>query len=326
MLHPKILVDILSDGHFHSGQVLGARLGVSRARIWQNIKVLSSYGLVVESVPGRGYRLATPLSLLDAHLISNHLSAESKSALAEIEIAFSLESTNTHLMNKARDGTPSGSVCLAEHQRAGRGRRERSWISPFGRNIYLSLLWRFLEGPARLGGLSLIVAMAVVDALKSLGVTGLSVKWPNDIYSSEGKVGGVLMEVAGEHNGPSHVVIGIGLNVDMPPAAGDLIEQAWGNIPVCNTTITRNVIAAALLNHLVDFLGRFQADGPAQFLSNWKSYDLIDGTTVDLHLHDKVISGVARGVDERGFLVIERGDGVDYYSSGEITLRLRTAR
>lgn len=323
MQHLKKLLVQLSDGRFHSGRVLGATLEVSRARIWQHIKELSQYGLMVESVPGRGYRLTNPISLLDIDLILSKLSLDAKSNLGDLELLFSLESTNTYLMNKARAGAASGSICLAEHQSAGRGRRGSSWVSPLGRNIYLSLLWRFDEGPARLSGLSLIIAMAVVDALKSLDIIGLAVKWPNDIFSAEGKVGGVLMEVAGEHSGPSYVVIGIGLNVGMPRHAGKDIAQSWANIPVHDIAANRSEIAASMINHLFAVLKSFQADGAAPFLRNWKTYDLIDGASVDLHLHDRVVSGVAQGIDERGFLVVASDEGIKHYSSGEVTLRAR---
>lgn len=323
MGHQRALVALLSDGRFHSGEALGSALGVSRAQIWQVIKSLAAYGVSVESVRGQGYRLSSPLSLLDSELITANVADATKSVLRSFELFFSIDSTNAYLMKRAREGSASGSVCIAEHQSAGMGRRGRNWVSPLGRNLYLSLLWRFPDGPARLGGLSLIMAMAVIDALHSVGVNGLAAKWPNDIVSRNGKVGGILMEVAGEHNGPCYVVIGIGLNIGMPLTAGSAIEQSWSNIITSQVdTPSRNVVAIALLDHLFEAIRNFETEGAASFMHRWSKYDFTRGKEVNIQLHDKSVSGVALGVDERGFLIVAHDGRLAHYSSGEISLRL----
>lgn len=317
----RALLALLSDGRFHSGEALGEKLGVSRSHIWQVIKSLSSLGVEVESVKGLGYRLPLPISLLDSHFITSGLSPATKSTLGTFELFFSIDSTNAYLMRRAREGASSGTVCFAEHQLAGIGRRGRSWVSPLGRNLYFSFLWRFPDGPARLGGLSLIIAIAIIDALESLGVTGLAAKWPNDIVSNSGKVGGILMEVAGENNGPCHVVIGIGLNIDMPRAAGNDIEQAWSNIST-EQEISRNKVAIALLDHLFDAMKHFEVEGGRALAQRWRKYDFTYDKEVNIHLHDRVVSGIAQGVDERGFLILAHDDVLTHYSSGEISLRM----
>lgn len=322
MGYQRALLELLSDGRFHSGEALGTALGVSRAQIWQVIKSLAPYGLNVESVRGLGYRVPSPLSLLDCDSITANVSPATKSALSNFEIFFTIDSTNAYLMQKAKEGATSGSVCFAEHQSAGTGRRGRNWVSPLGRNLYFSLLWRFPDGPARLGGLSLIMAMATIDALESLGIFGLAAKWPNDIVSTNGKVGGILMEVAGEHNGPCHVVVGIGLNIGMPQSAGGAIEQSWSNITPQDEAPSRNEVAIALLDHLFEAMQQFEIEGAASFMQRWQKYDITYGKEVNIHLHDRVVSGVAQGVDERGFLIVAHDDKLAYYSSGEISLRL----
>jgi len=326
MGHQRALLALLSDGRFHSGQALGSTLGVSRAQIWQVIKSLAAYGVSVESVRGRGYRLPVPISLLDSEFITTNVSAVTKAVLNELELFFSIDSTNTYLMKRAREGAKTATICLAEHQSDGVGRRGRTWVSPFGRNLYQSLLWRFSDGPARLGGLSLITAMAVIDALESLGITGLAAKWPNDIVSTNGKVGGILLEVAGEQNGPCHVVIGIGLNIDMPSAAGSDIGQSWTNITHHKDAPSRNEVAIALIDHLFEALHRFEIEGAASFMRGWGRYDYTKGKEVNIHLHDQIISGIARGVDERGFLIVAHGDRIAHYSSGEVSLRVAENR
>lgn len=321
MGYKRALLVLLSDGRFHSGEALGSALGVSRAQIWQVIKSLAEYGVTVESVKGQGYRLSSPISLMDSDLITANLSATTKIALGTFELFFSIDSTNAYLMKRAREGSPAGSVCIAEHQSAGMGRRGRNWLSPLGRNLYLSLLWRVPDGPARLGGLSLIMAMAAIDALQSLGVSGLAAKWPNDIVSSSGKVGGILMEVAGEHNGPCHVVIGIGLNIGMPLAAGIGIKQSWANITSQEDAPSRNEVATALLDHLFEAMQHFETEGGASFLHRWDKYDVTRGKEVNIQLHDRSVNGVAQGVDERGYLVVAHDGKLAHYSSGEVSLR-----
>lgn len=322
MGHQRALLGLLSDGRFHSGEALGSALGVSRAHIWQVIKSLVSYGVVIESVRGRGYRLPCPISLLDNEFITANLSAATKSSLGSFDLFFSIDSTNAYLKKRAKDGAASGSVCLAEHQSAGAGRRGREWVSPLGKNLYLSLLWRFPDGPSRLGALSLIMAMATIDALQTLGISGMAAKWPNDIVSSDGKVGGILMEVAGEQNGPCHVVIGIGLNIGMPSSAAESIEQPWANITSQDSGPSRNEVAVALLDHLFAAINRFEREGSATFLKVWEKYDSTRGKEVTVQLHDRQVSGIARGVDERGFLMVEHEGKLAHYSSGEISLRV----
>lgn len=324
MRHQRALIALLSDGRFHSGEALGAALGVSRAQIWQVIKSLKEYGIGVESVRGQGYRITSQISLLDADYIRDNLSPDTKLSLSALDVFFTIDSTSAYLMTKAKEGAPSGTVCLAEHQSAGTGRRGRKWISPLGSNLYCSLLWRLPDGIAGLGGLSLIMAIATIEALEGLGVTGLSVKWPNDIVSSHGKVGGILLEVAGEQNGPCYVVVGIGLNIGMSQALGECIEQAWSNISSQEKGPSRNEVAVALVDQLFRGLQRFEAEGPSHFLQQWHKYDFTRGKEVNVHLHDRIVCGVAQGIDERGFLIVAHEDRLAHYCSGEVSLRVAT--
>ena len=117
-------------------------------------------------------------------------------------------------------------VCFAEHQSAGKGRRGRQWVSPFGSNIYMSILWRFQQdGIACTAGLSLAVGVAVIRALKTYGFNEVGLKWPNDIYCQGKKLGGILIEVSGEADGPCAVIIGLGLNLFLPEIQGQTITR-----------------------------------------------------------------------------------------------------
>ena len=176
------LIRRLADGRFYSGQARADELGISRAGVWKRLNRLGEQlQLEIQAVPGRGYRLAEPLELLDREQILCVLEPKVAGALSDLHLHQRIGSTNSWLMEQAAAGAASGSVCLAEQQTEGRGRRGRTWASPFGANIYLSLLWRFSQAPAQLSGLSLAAGLAVLRALQRQGVQGPGLKWPNDL-------------------------------------------------------------------------------------------------------------------------------------------------
>ena len=215
-------------------------------------------------------------------------------------------------------------MCLDEQQRAGRGRRGRTWISPFGGNLYLSLLWRFSSGAAQIAGLSLAIAVAVSRALHEVGLGTAGVKWPNDIVISGRKLAGILLEMAGEASGPCLVVIGVGLNMKSDPTMAT-IDQPWTDLRTeLGKSVGRNDLAARLINYMMDAAVKFERDGLVPFLDEWREMDVFEGKDVELHLPGKQIRGVARGVDETGALLLAQGGEVQRYQSGEVSMRAIT--
>ena len=204
------LLKCLSDGEFHSGEDLGEMIGVSRAAISKHIKGIQEWGLDIYRVQGKGYKLANQLDMLDQEKLS------APSPDASLELIPIIGSTNQHLLERTNT-LESGSVCIAEYQAAGRGRRGREWVSPFGANLYLSMYWRLDAGMAAAMGLSLVVGVAVVEALEEMGVEGIKLKWPNDLYHNDKKLAGILVELSGQSGGAAHIVIGLGLNLSMDP-------------------------------------------------------------------------------------------------------------
>lgn len=314
---------ILSDGAFHSGVELGARLGVTRTAVWKHIRALGELGLDIYAVGGKGYRLAQPLEWLDAETIHAAVADDVRPLLRAIEVHTRLDSTNTHLVKQAASGLASGHACLAEYQDAGRGRRGRNWISPFGANIYFSLLWRFTLDPAQMSGLGLAVGVGIVRALQAAGLDGLTLKWPNDILCNGRKLAGTLLEMSGESFGTCNVVIGIGLNCRMPERAGTGIDQPWTDVEsALGRSASRNALAAHLLTHCVRVLHAFQHAGLAPFLTEWQQYDAARGKTVSLRLPTEIITGTAAGIDPSGALLLTRNGTTQRYLAGEISLRL----
>jgi BirA family biotin operon repressor/biotin-[acetyl-CoA-carboxylase] ligase len=320
----SILLPLLADGEFCSGQDLANALGVSRTAVWKQLnKLATETGLVIDSVKGRGYRIPGGLDLLDADKVKSGLNAQAASLLTSLTLLESVDSTNAEALRWAEDSSASGRVCSAEQQTAGRGRRGRQWVSPFAGNLYLSLVWEFEQGAAALEGLSLAVGVAVARALSQLDLPPVQLKWPNDILHQGAKLGGVLLEMTGDAAGACQVVIGVGLNVSMPTAAGKDIDQAWTDVSSLagDKHPGRNALFSALLNELLPLAAGFEAVGFARWRDEWQSLDAFAGETVLLHAGPRQMAGVARGVNDRGALLLETGAGVQPVYGGEISLR-----
>ena len=221
------------------------------------------------------------------------------------------------------------SMVLAESQSAGRGRRGRDWLSPPALNIYLSCLKRFDSGFAALSGLSLAVGVMVLRALGELGVSGVGLKWPNDVLAEgghgvRGKLAGILVELSGEYQGPCAAIVGIGLNLRLTPAlhrqagqpACDLASLSAGAPP------DRNRVAAALIAALAHGLGQFERDGFAAFETDYARHDLLRGQPLQLSGALGKFEGTGAGVDARGGLQVRMPDGsLRTIDSAEVTVR-----
>jgi len=315
----------LADGEFHSGADLAQALGISRAAVWKAVhKAGERLGLEIRSVRGRGYRLAVPLDLLDSERILATLPHQARHRIKRLEVYADIDSTNSHLMREGQGGAPSGTLCLAEHQQAGRGRHGKTWISPFGTNIYFSLLWRYPFGPGVLGGLSLAAGTAVAGVLEAEGMPGIGLKWPNDVLWNRRKLAGLLLEIAGESQGPSLVVLGLGLNIQLPAAQAASIDQPWADLDSVSglDTISRNQLAARLAECLTDTMVCYGSDGLGPFLPEWDRFDRYRGEAVEIRLADQSFSGIYAGVTPEGALRLDTDGGIRTFQAGEVSLRL----
>jgi BirA family biotin operon repressor/biotin-[acetyl-CoA-carboxylase] ligase len=216
---------------------------------------------------------------------------------------------------------------LAERQTGGRGRRGRSWASPLAAHLYLSLARQFSGGLARLGGLSLVAGIAVVEALHELGLGDVCLKWPNDVvvrdHAGLRKLGGLLVEGGGEHAGPVRAVLGIGLNVRMPVATAAAIDQPWCDLAALGPAVSRNAIAATLLAHLLPALETFDREGLAPYLPRYAALDALAGQRVRLHLPGGECDATALGLADDGALRVRTDDGSErVLHSGEVSVRM----
>lgn len=322
MLKTYELLQLLSDGRFHSGEALGQTLGVTRGTVWNHLRDLRALGIDVFAVPRKGYRLPQSIELLSADTLRGALAPAANTLLSDLDIFLELPSTNAWLVQQAQRGAARGRVCLAECQSAGRGRRGRTWVSPPGGNVYLSVLWRFESGAAAVQGLSLAVGVAVAEALVTAGVPDVGLKWPNDVVCQGKKLAGVLLEMAGESAGPCYVVVGIGINVSLNEAAARTIDQPWIDVAtVTQAPIARNALVAAVISQVLIALRDFEREGLAQFLPRWRAHDVFAGKSACLQMPNELLNGTVDGIDDRGALLFSCAGGTRAYAMGELSLR-----
>ena len=271
------------------------------------------------------------LTPLNATAIVDSLSAAA-AAMFALEVHDSVGSTNDVVRaflvaddSPLADGFPfadgsRGVVALAEEQTPGRGRRGRSWHSPAGANLYLSLGWRFHGPVERLSGLSLAIGAMLAEVIaRDFGVD-LALKWPNDLFHRERKLGGVLIELLSEQNGAIPVVAGIGLNVNMPLEAAESIQRPWTDLATARgSQLDRNRLAAQLINQLASGLTDIAGGGMGGWLEQWRQRDFLHGRQV-LVEGSPTIAGKAAGVDLHGALLVNTETGQSVVAGGEATL------
>lgn len=313
------LLKLLKDGRFHSGQDLGVALGVSRSAVWKQLQHLEAeLGLSIHKVRGRGYQLAAPLALLD----SVDIKAQALACEWPILIFDSIDSTNAEALRSIERGLPAPFLVLAERQTAGRGRRGRKWVSPFAENIYYSLVLRIDGGMRQLEGLSLVVGLAVMHTLRRLGVPGAGLKWPNDVLVGQKKIAGILLELVGDPADVCHVVLGVGINVNMQMT--DEVDQQWTSMRLeSGRLFDRNHLVAELGMALQAYLARHQDVGFSAIQPEWEQNHLWQGKAVSLIAGVNQIDGEVLGIDSQGALRLKVGGVEKIFSGGELSLRLR---
>ncbi|CAN5667563.1 bifunctional biotin--[acetyl-CoA-carboxylase] ligase/biotin operon repressor BirA [soil metagenome] len=311
------------------GDVLARESGQTRAAVWKRVESLRAAGVEILAQPGHGYALAQPADLLDAARLQALLAPDVLTHLHALEVLWSIDSTNAELLRRVAPAE-GADVLLAERQTGGRGRRGRPWASPLAAKLYLSVSRQFAGGLTRLAGLSLVAGVAAVEALHGLGLTMVRLKWPNDLVVASvagelRKLGGVLVEGGGEHAGPVRAVIGLGLNVRMPAAAGVGIDQPWADLASLadGPLPARNALVAALLGRLLPALAAFDVRGMAPVLERYADFDVLQGREVVVHSGEKGDAGIALGLAEDGALRVRMAEGERRFHSGEVRVRAR---
>ena len=316
------LVKLLADGQVHSGVALTDRLGTSRRALRADVAALGALGLEVQSVRGRGYRLTDPIELLDEATCLDALSAANRAKLQALEVHFEIDSTNRHLMEQARAGVTLPRVCLAEVQTAGRGRMGRSFVSPLGGNIYLSLACHADLAPPALLGLSPAIAVAFACLLEAEGAAGIGIKWPNDVYVDGKKLSGILLELGQGPDERSILVVGIGVNLRLSAAVTAQIDQPVTDLyTVLGRTPARNQIAGRLIDAILDLLGDYFETGFEPFRREYHRFDLLQGRDLIIERSDGTVNGRSLGLDPNGALLVEINGRATPIVSGDLRVR-----
>jgi len=266
-------------------------------------------------------RLPEGIPLLDPGLIRSALSRSASDWLRHLRVYQVIGSTNAALMEMAAEKGVDGQVRLAELQSQGRGRRGRNWYSPFGANLALSMGFSARREAAELGGLSLVVGLALLDALERQGVAGLALKWPNDLLLEGSKLGGILIEVASTPHG-IELVIGVGLNIRLPAAVRATLDQSVSDIEGAGISVDRNLLAASVVSSVHEFVGEFQRHGFAPFSDVFNARHYFHGAECQMLQGSVSESGRVEGVTEQGALVLRAKDGrTRVFHGGEVSLR-----
>lgn len=317
-----LLIESLADGQFHSGQQLANEIGVSRTAINKHIGKLEQLQLDVFRVHGKGYRLPSPLQLLRYEKLATGID-QTDARLYLKRVTSSTHDDLKQLLQESPAKTlPAGTCVLAEMQTQGRGRRGRAWSSPFGSNLYASFFWPLTDGLNSALGLSVAVGISLAQLLQQAGISGVSVKWPNDVYIKGAKVAGILVELEGQPTGEGHALIGIGLNLKMPSHIAELIDQPFTDVQSHVTgDLDRHQWAIQLINNMRKALLNFSHDGLADMVPKWRQLDHFYGQPIRIILGQHEQLGIGQGIDNHGALLVRQDNGLKRYFGGEISIR-----
>lgn len=314
----QAILALLSDSKFHSGEELGVALGITRAAVWKQLKKLETMGLVIHSVKGRGYRLPAPLELLSEASLKQYGLPDT----VALQLAFDTESTNNDAKHYIATNGPLPVLLATERQTQGKGRRGRQWEGGLAKNLMMSFVWRFESGPSVIEGLSLAVGVAVARVLKKIGIPNPGLKWPNDVQVDGKKLCGILLEMVADQD-VCHVIIGIGMNVEMDASNMTQVEQPWTDLTSrLPERPSRNRILAELTQELVAVCQAFEkGHGMKLYQSQWQAHDVLFNQAITVSSVHQTRHGIARGIDDKGALLMEEDGELVALHGGEISVR-----
>ncbi|NTS78733.1 bifunctional biotin--[acetyl-CoA-carboxylase] ligase/biotin operon repressor BirA [Catenovulum sp. SM1970] len=315
------LLSLLAGNDFHSGDKLASVLKVSRAAVSKRVAKLNELGIEVHSVKGKGYQLSPLIDLYDVEQITAALSNR-----FHITHTTQTASTNDDAKKLLADNNDNTHwhLVLTEQQNAGRGRRGRSWVSSFAQNLAISLGLSLDIPVSQLSGLSIAVGLSLAKSLNELGYPA-QLKWPNDIYLNGEKLAGILLELEGAFDANCNVIVGIGINVNMPANNQDAkaqIEQAWTSLyQYSGKSINRSQLLITLIERLAKDLEHFIKYGLVGQEKTWQNYDRFYNQPIQLLMPNKTICGVGKGINQEGALLLQTEQGLETFIGGEISVR-----
>lgn len=312
------LISLLQDGKYQTGTRLGEQLGISRAAVWKQIQQLDKYGLEVKASKADGYALACPLDLLDISKLEA-LFEGGKNSLC-FEFVPVIDSTNLEMHRQLDAGRDiHGKVITTEMQIQGKGRRGKQWVVNYSQSLTFSIAWKFSNGVKQLQGISLAISVLVKQVLDEMGAQGVELKWPNDVYIDGAKLAGILIEVTGDFTGECNLVLGVGINIDLP--SNNDITQLAGYLNK-DIKVNRTELLINLVLGLQKLLEEYPKEGFKAWQKAWNAAHIWHGEQANLIRGDKIEQVTLGTVNERGELKVTYADATEaYISGGEISIR-----
>ncbi|QRV21972.1 biotin--[acetyl-CoA-carboxylase] ligase [Lacrimispora saccharolytica] len=308
-----------SDGYL-SGQELCNRFGVSRTAVWKAIRQLGEEGYEIEAVRNKGYHFIGSCDIMTKTEIESCIKGKFG---REVEYHEIIDSTNIRAKRLAEEGASSGTLVLADLQEAGRGRRGRTWVSPSGNNIFMSLILRPDILPSSASMITLVAALAVYDGIKNLTGLAAGIKWPNDIVANGKKLCGILTEMSAELEGIHYVVVGIGINVNMEEFPEEVRQTATSLFLETGEKVGRSRLVAAVMEAFEQYYEEFISQGDLSGLISVYNKNMVNaGKEVRVLDRSGDYIGKALGINEKGELLVEVEPGkVRRVISGEVSVR-----
>jgi BirA family transcriptional regulator, biotin operon repressor / biotin---[acetyl-CoA-carboxylase] ligase len=326
---PNALFRLLGQGHACPLPDLAQRLSVSTTAIAELLTRWRIEGLPLAGTGHDSPRLAPGFELLDAERIRQDLDARTRAWHRRLDCHAEVTSTNQVLLDRARAQAIDGHLCLAEHQRAGRGRQGRPWSMPWGAGLCLSLGFRLDPMSMPPACLGMAAGIGAVRAIRRTGLAAAGLKWPNDILFHDRKLGGILVETRVRPSGAGIAVVGIGINVAWPPflstfwdLPGDLGQPHIDIRTALGRQVSRNALAASVISEICKVLHAMEDHGFETLRAQWGAYDLVVGRPVRVLSSEGVVTGEARRLDPSGALIVAVGRTLRRFHSGEVSLRL----
>ena len=313
----EILRFLRDANDYISGDTISTELGISRTAVWKYINQLEKKGYGISKLKGKGYSLVNIPDKLFPWEINRYLH---NSFTKEIIYKETIDSTNTYAFKLALTGKPEGTCIVAESQKSGKGRLNRTWFSPAYQNIYLSVILRPPVHPSKVYPITFLSSLAVHDAVKDL--TGLppTLKWPNDVLINGKKVCGTLLEISTEADMVSFVIIGIGFNINMDAQHTDesIKDKATSLYMETGKTYNRAYVCAVLLSMLERYYSVFLEKGEREICNIWESKALIKGKYIEINQMTEVFRGISEGIDIDGAMLLNINGEVKKIIAGDV--------
>ena len=315
----EMILSFLAEGgdEFISGSVLSDKLGLSRTAVWKHVEQLRKLGYRIDAQVARGYRLVeVPDRLTTLELAPLVSTRDIGRVVHHFE---AIDSTNAKAFELAQDGAFAGEAVIAETQTAGKGRRGRTWVSPPGQNLAVSVILRPDVAPQRACEITLVAAVALAETIREAGVQA-TIKWPNDIQIDGRKVAGILTELSAEADRVAFIVLGMGVNLNsgLKDFPAEVAEIATSLSVVRGRAVPRALFTAALFTKLEGWLDRWADEGFEPVRLAWKRLSSTIGQEVMVRSENQELHGIAEDIDAHGALLLRVGDRLERVLAGDV--------